>query len=246
MSSVPPADNWDALLSSFEGLSASEPASSPPTASLTVSTSTSSTSGEFQPFVFLGSSLAEGGGSKKTFFLTDVIDQEITCLGMVGGTKFCLKHRTGVGCCDTLSHVKSRFSPEDATLYLKENEIRAWCSPSFAVGMLTRDQIQFMLHHRLSKDDWISTFEALKVGAVPDWIQQSGEAKLWLKPAEASNQGEAEELILLSPKLTVTNDVLFSGIPMLSFDDMSQEDDHPVLSLEQVIEVGKSLFRGGS
>jgi hypothetical protein len=65
MSSNPPSDNWDALLSSFEGLSASGQSPFPPAASLTISTSTSSTSGEFQPFIFLGSSLADGGDPRR-------------------------------------------------------------------------------------------------------------------------------------------------------------------------------------
>jgi hypothetical protein len=73
MSSRPPADNWDDLLSSFEGLQTSEPSALPSliqarsssVEALTVSTSTTP-SGEFHPFIVLGSSLAEGGGVQES------------------------------------------------------------------------------------------------------------------------------------------------------------------------------------
>jgi hypothetical protein len=100
------------------------------------------------------------------------LEQNTLCLGLVGGEKFCLKPKAGIGCCDAASHILRRFAPGDATLYIKENEIRAWCLPAFRAVLLTRDQISFLLCYRLPKEAWISTFEAFEENTLPDWISK--------------------------------------------------------------------------
>jgi hypothetical protein len=268
MSSIAP-EHWDEFLSSFEAVSlapttsSASPPSLPATSTPSSAPSTSTASGEFKPFLSLASSLvAEGGGAKKTFALVSCSDRGIICGGQIGTAKFCLKPKTGFGSCDAASHVKSPFEFPAKSLYLKENEIRAWCEPRFDASFLSPEQLHLLLGLRLPKEEWVELFELLLVGIAPGWLFQLPDSKIWSNFApqtsptsvlptigiEPSNeQGDSNAKVsnipanaveILSPRFT-DSAIFLNGFPSLSFDDISQEDDVPysTLTMEQIGDV---------
>jgi len=263
MSSIAP-ENWDEFLTSFEAASLARPTSdndstSPPASASPSDPPTSTSSGEFKPFLFLGSSLVEeGGGPKKTFALVRCSDHHALCGGQIGTAKFCLKPKSGPGSCDAASHVKVPFEFPPHSLYIKENEIRAWCDPRFESSFLSSDQLHHLLSIKLPRDEWIMLFDLLTVGIAPEWLLQSPVAKLWtnfapqssptsvlpqstnivVKPDTTTKFSQSNEVEILSPRFT-DSAVFINGIPSLSFDDASQEADVPysALTMNQVGEL---------
>jgi hypothetical protein len=144
-------------------------------------------------------------------------------------------------------------------LYLKENEIRAWCEPRFEASFLTPEQLHNLLGIRLSKEEWTELFDLLLAGIAPGWLLQLPDSKVWLNfapqtsptsvlptnvvepstdPFEPTTQGSStptNEVEILSPRFSESA-VFLNGFPSLSFDENSQEDDVPysTLTMEQI------------
>jgi len=264
MSSLAP-DQWDDFLTSFKtttiGLVPASAAATTPSTSESVAQSTTSASGEFKPYLFLGASLIEeGGGTKKAFALASCSDRNVICGGQIGSSKFCLKPKAGPGYCDAASHVKVPFEFPPKSLYVKENEIRAWCEPRFDESLLAPEQLHHLLSLKLPKENWIALFESLELGVAPDWLLQS-DPKLWTSfapktsptsvlpddvPRRSAFQTEStsdqvpsalqsNEIEIVSPRFA-DSAVFINGFPTLSFDDNSQEDDafYSSLTMDQI------------
>ena len=216
-------DQWDAVLSSMErqDTSAAAPSPSPSLVALTPSTQSS---GEFQAFTVIGSTLA-GGESKKTYGLCVPSDMKDVCFGIISGTKFCLKDEATGGKCTVASHAK-KFSPSLHAFHIKELETKAWCKPVYEGSSFTPEQRSFLLKHQLSRSEWDDTFNLLHQKLIPDWIKVSGGASLWSFltvdtvepiPSLEANQGIMQ---LTSPGFADPETGLFQLIPSLSYDSV--------------------------
>jgi hypothetical protein len=235
-------DAWDEVVASLHRAETSG-SSSAPSPSAVASTPSTQSSGEFQPFSLIGSVLA-GGSSKKTFSLCLPSTMEGLCLGMISGTKFCLKDDS----CSVASHAK-KFSPSGDTFYIKELDSKAWCKPAYAGASLSSKQRLFLLSQQLARAEWDETFLILQQGLVPDWIKNVGAEKLWASsdaPIQEPDQDATAkpDLQLTSPKLANTDTGLFQLIPALSYDsveiDPSSASDEV---MTQVVTDVNSRFR---
>lgn len=116
-------DQWDEAIASMECQDA--PAESfSPSPSLVLSTPSTQSTGEFQPYSLIGSVLAGGGGgSKKTSSLCIPSLLDGVCLSIILGTKVCLK--------DEGSSSKCMVASCSEAFYIKELETKAWCKPMY-------------------------------------------------------------------------------------------------------------------
>jgi hypothetical protein len=190
------------------------------------------------------------------------------CSGQIGTAKFCIKPRAGRGCCDAASHFKATFPFPPSSLYLKENEICAWCEPHFKAWFLSPEQLHFLPSIKLPKEDWIALFDLLEVGVAPEWLLQTLDAKIWsnfipktsptsvlpvnlsqahAQTAPAVHPTTADiktslEIEILSPRFT-DSAVFLQGFPSLSFDDLSQEEDAAPYSSLTPSQIGEILHK---
>jgi hypothetical protein len=66
-----------------------------------------------------------GGGGRKSFGLVYGGGLSTVCGGLIGSSKFCLKHTS----CGVASHSK-KFDWDGTSFYVKENETRAFSKPT--------------------------------------------------------------------------------------------------------------------
>jgi len=213
-------ENWDELLD--------PPITTPTAASTTTapSPSTATSSGEFQPFLAVGFSVA-GGGDRKSFALLHggrVLD---LCCGVIGTSKFCLKTTAS---CEVLAHAK-KFEPDAFTFYLKENEHRAFFKPSFSAPGLSEATIDMILSIKRTVQETVSILEECR--------REGAELTPEL-PREETNkdsinlQVDSEILVLSeqgsfeleSPKFTTAEAGIFSSTPHLSFDEEDEGENN--------------------
>jgi hypothetical protein len=217
-------DQWDEVLASMQRQDASAVSSSPSPGGVLPTPSTLS-SGEFHPYSLIGSALAGGVSSTKTFSLCVPSLLDSVCLGIISGTKFCLKDEASGSKCTVASHIK-KFSPSPEAFYIKEIETKAWCKPVYNGAGFTSEQRSFLLTHQLSRGDWDETFAQLGQGIVPDWIVTAGGEKLWSssKPEflKTESDTKSDDLVLVSPKLANVETGLFQLIPALSYDSVEE------------------------
>jgi hypothetical protein len=147
------------------------------------------------------------------------------CLGIISGTKFCLKDEAAGGKCTVASHAKM-FSPTKHAFYVKEVETKAWCNPMYEGSSLTPEQRSFLLKYRLSRSEWDDTFALLGQKRIPEWIKATGEISLWSflnvdTAVTIPNADGAQEVMqLTSPGFADPETGLFQLIPSLSYDSV--------------------------
>jgi len=112
-------------------------------------------------------------------YLVSCSKRNVVCRGQIGTAKFCIKPQASPGCCDAVSHLKVIFEFPASSLYLKENEVQAWCEPRFEASFLSPEQLHFLLSIKLPKEDWMSLFDLLEVGVATEWLLQTSDAKIW-------------------------------------------------------------------
>jgi hypothetical protein len=221
MSSPFSFDNWDQLLDS-------SPAPSP-SASTAVPTPSSASTGEFQPFVAVGLSVAGGGGDRKGFSLLYGEHAENLCCGVIGTSKFCLRLATA---CGVMAHTK-KFEIEPTLIYLKENENRAFIKPVFEAGNLNESDLAGLLAEKHTLQDLSRLLEKFKDKA-PE--ASSNDTEQVSTVSEGNNLFkslgvESGSLMLQpsfdldSPKFVTDEAGIFSAVPQLSFDVEAEDDD---------------------
>ena len=235
---------WDEVVAQLE-VTTSSMAPSP---SVTVSTpSTQLSSGEFQPYALIGSNLA-GGNSTKTYLLCVPSTTSGLCLGVISGTKFCLKDEDSSGKCSVALHIK-KFSPVADAFYIKEADTKAWCKPAYNGAGLTSEQRLFLLSHQLSRAEWDDTFALLKQQLIPDWIKRLDIKQVWVKPQMlvpdvSTTPGVNVALTLTSPRLTDGEPGLFQLIPTLSYDSVDVDtSSSPTTAMDHVLDSVNDRFR---
>lgn len=210
-------DPWDLLTPS---------ASSPAPSSGTVSTApslqvTSSSSGEFNAFSFVGaavsagSEIVSGGGNEKSLFL--VVEDGGYCLGNISGSKFCTKLCVDGKSCGIPTHASRKARVLFDHVYILENESKAFFEPRLDIKALEDQQLKLILSRRFPKEQWNALFVAMDQGNYPDWLLAA--------QAESTVDVTAsleDVLTLKSPKQAVAKTGIFGIFPALSYDD---EDD---------------------
>jgi hypothetical protein len=224
-------DDWDSAIAAIAAehqipSTGTTPSGTSTSGSLSLPTPTSLASGEFQPFTMIGSTLTGGGGPGRTFALFSSHHKSEVCLGMISGTKFCLKGEADSSKCTIASHTK-KFAPAEGGLYIKENDLKAWCTPAFDGLSLTADQRNFLLQQALTRLTWDETFQALDEGKLPKWLLASPGKDLWM--VEPPTPSIKPVLDLVSPKFSTSGGPsLFDMVPSLSYDSSDlPSDDSP-------------------
>jgi len=207
-------DDWDTLLP----LPSTVGSSSLTTPSASVLSSSSTPTGEFQPFTAVGMAVAGGGGRKAVslFFGGHVAS---VCAGTIGKSKFCIKasmqDATNLlgDICVVQAHGTHKFPVDTNSFYVKETDAKAYMKPVFDAPVLTDDAIAAILQQSLSIKEWEVFFADLSQGAVPDWL-----APHWTTGPECMATAPST---LTSPRLSVSAVGPLNFVPTLSFDDES-------------------------
>jgi hypothetical protein len=91
-------------------------------------------------------------------------------MGTISASKFCIKPLLGdKTSCGAVTH-SCKFQPPNQSTFLKENEIRAYCTPAFDLTLLSpaqRLRIQGVL---LSVDECLQLFEQVHHRVPPKWL----------------------------------------------------------------------------
>jgi len=249
-------EEFDALLASASSDAVPSARSSGRSSGLTVATSTSSSTGVHgeSPVVVVHSVPGDGMGgraggglggfqgnlsglisppSKRVSLILEPSDATL-CLGMISTSKFCIKPLLGEAVtCGAAAHGK-KFQPARVSAFLKENEVRAFCTPTLDLSMLTPAQYLRIQGVQLSKEEWVQLFEQIQNGTPPKWMTFDDDLKL--DDAMAPNVEETESgVMILSPAHAAAGSLL-GLIPMLSFDSASSSNtNEEVGDLEEVV-----------
>jgi hypothetical protein len=207
-------DDWDNLLP----LPSTVGSSSLTTPLASVLSSSSTPTGEFQPFTAVGMDVAGGGGRKAVslFFGGHVAS---VCAGMIGKSKFCIKASVQDATnllgdiCVVQAHGTHKFPVDTNSFYVKETDTKAYMKPVFDAPVLTDGAIAAILQQSLSIKEWEVFFAGLSQGAVPDWL-----APHWTTGPECTATAAPT---LTSPRLSVSTEGPLNFVPTLSFDDDS-------------------------
>lgn len=126
-------DPWDFL-------STSSPSGSLPSATSrdsvapSLQATSSSSSGEFNAFSFVGAAVAAGtsgnggvGGNEKSLFLLP--SKGGFCLGNISGSKFCTKRCVDGKSCGIPTHATRKFRTSSEHVHILETENKALCEP---------------------------------------------------------------------------------------------------------------------
>jgi hypothetical protein len=170
------------------------------------------------------------GGSSATFPKrgTLLIDPNpsVICLGAISSSKFCIKPLTGgKGTCGAAAHM-CKFQSPNFSAFLKENEIRAYCTPAFDLSPLSPAQHLRIQGIQFSVEEWNQLFDQVTQGVPPKWLT-FGET---LAPMEVVAE-EAMEEEILSPSHAAAGS-LMGLIPALSSESVTSSD-----SVEETVDV---------
>jgi len=127
-----PKDEWDDLLSAPVSLDSSSPSA--------VSPLVSSSSGEFNVFLFVGSAVSAGwvGGPKPLFVLPLSAN---LCLGTIGTSKIYIKPCVDNRSCGIPTHATRKAKVEASHFYVHENENKIFSMPKYPTTPFTNEQI---------------------------------------------------------------------------------------------------------
>jgi hypothetical protein len=241
-------DAWDTAIAALESGHPIPSTGTTPSGSSTLGSSllltptTTASTGEFQPFTMIGSALARGhGGSGKTFVLFSSHQKSAVCMGVISGTKFCLKEESDTSKCTIASHMK-KFVPVEGGLYLKENDLKAWCKPVFDGSKLTEAQRDFLLQQELSRSTWESPFQVLSEDQLPTWLLDSNGKTLWT--VKAPMLPAQSVMNLVSPKFSISEGPqLFDMVPSLSYDSSNLPTDASPAAAAQTLQSFNDRFK---
>jgi hypothetical protein len=218
-------DNWDQLLDS---------AAPTPTLSSTQAPSPSTAStGEFHPYVAVGLSVA-GGGDCKLFALLHGGRVDSLCCGVIGTSKFCLRPSS---LCGVLAHSK-KYEVDASSLYLKENEHRAFIKPSFLFNELDEETLETLVAGKHTLQDLSDLFDSFKKPQVLDLRIDAPELNTQSVsvPFDSVNSAQAltiqDSFNLESSKFAMEETGIFSAPPQLSFEVDDLEDGDMFSRLE--------------
>jgi hypothetical protein len=193
-------DDWEGLLASS--------APTVDTLASTPTTSTSSPSGEFQPFTAVGVAVAGGGGRKSVSLFFGGHVGEV-CSGTIGKSKFCIKPGTGDTLiappdgCQVQAHGTHKFPVDKDSFYVKENDAKAFMKPVFSAPGIPIGAVEAILQQTLTLKEWEMFFDDLGQGIFPEWLQPH------MSALEVVPEGEIFEGNLLH------------SVPSLSFEEDS-------------------------
>ncbi len=203
----------------------SPPASSLGRSASLLSSRSSASSGEYNVFSAVGSSVAGGGITRELWFL-DV--NKHPCLGKVGVAKFCAKEcEKGKTSCGTVRHV-SKFSVKRDGAYIHASENQVFCAPCLELGGFSDSQRAKLLSLSKTTAEWNLLIKSLTDGDVPEWLEES-ESKT--NDVDDLSEGPGS-LQLLSPMASDAKHGVFLEFPNFSFDSESSEN----METEEVVE----------
>jgi hypothetical protein len=127
--------------------------------------------------------------------------------------------------CGAAAHAK-KFQPPASTAFLKENEVRAFCTPALDLSILTPAQCLRIQGVQLTKAEWVQLFKQLKCRNPPKWLTFEEEPSIIIE--EGDNSPEAD---LRSPTHASAG-TLLGLIPMLSFDSVPSTEGSEDESLD--------------
>jgi hypothetical protein len=213
----PDDDNWQGFTSSLittlpdmqssSGSNVTSPPSQP---------SSTGSSGKFNSFSFVGTSLAGGGVRRSLLVMQPRSKLERLCLGLVGSNKFCTKDRLpGASSCGTTKHEAAKFDALQDHCYVKVNEIQAHCLPTLSIAGCSDSQVHALSERIYTDAKWGPIFDSIVSGVPPDWLPT---APVVLPQVQEDTAGplSLQPLGLLSPTTQASN--LFDSQPKLSFD----------------------------
>jgi hypothetical protein len=166
-------------------------------------------------------------------------------MGVISGTKICLKEETDMSKCTIALHTK-KFVPVEGGLYIKENDLKTWSKPVFDGSRLTEPQQDFLLQQELTRPAWESTFQAFSEGRLPDWLLISAGKALWTveEPTPSPDtEVNTTPLNLVSPKFSSTEGPnLFDMVLTLSYDSADLPTDDSPDSTAQALQSFNERF----
>jgi len=146
-------------------------------------------------------------------------------MGSIQNTKFCTRKP---GTCTVTAHTQKKFQAQDLTGYLRETEIRAFCSPGYGLSELSTLQIKRLQEVQLTTSEWQQLFQQLTQGDTPKWLAFEDSTphtdKLEIDTVIPDLPDEDE---LISPLAQWRSGGLMNLIPVLSFDDSITSSSSP-------------------
>jgi hypothetical protein len=195
----------------FSGLSISSSPDSvrPPT----LTSSSTSSSGEYNAFTFVGGLISGGGSRRGLWILPSNAEASKTCLGQVGSTKFCTMVLEGsASSCGVMRHGTNKFDVTPGVVYIRCNDIQAFCAPNLDLKNFTDKEGEALLSAAATAADWESTLVALGKGERPDWLQLPEPSE------ERGGLDKVPSLSLTSPRISDSKAGIFAVLPSLSFE----------------------------
>lgn len=134
------------------------------------------------------------------------------CMGTISASKFCIKPLLGdKTSCGAVTHSR-KFQPPNQSAFLKENEIRAYCTPAFDLTLLSSAQRLRIQGVLLSVDEWLQLFEQVRHRVPPKWLAFDEPSTM-----EEIEVEEQPQEAILTPSHAASS-CLLGLIPTLSFD----------------------------
>jgi hypothetical protein len=216
-------DDWKGLSIGVSSTLTSTSGSSEPTR---LDPSSSSSSGKYNMFNFVGATISGGGPKRSLFHTSSIAKLDKVCLGLVGSNKFCIKScLEGSNSCGTGRHGSSKFSIAMNCFYIKHSDSQVHCQPVLDGSSLTLLQVEAVLDKTLSASEWSSAFTSILEGVYPDWWP-SDVIDEEISTLVHQNNFTLEKLSILSPTRAGDNPSVFDFHPSLSFDS-SESSDNP-------------------
>lgn len=191
-----------------------------PSPVLLPTSSSSSTSGEFNSFVAVGT-VAGGGGHRGLWFDKDLGQR--CCLGKIGaGTpgktvKFCIKMCEGTSrSCDVARHAHAKVKLVPHYGYIKFNDEMALLSPVLDTSTLSAAQLVGIKSKQFSVPEWERVLADIQNAEYPEWL--TGFEAVKPEPTKPNSPNKPE---IFSPRLIGDSGGIFSMAPSLSFDSDS-------------------------
>jgi hypothetical protein len=175
-------------------------------------------SGESPPFTLLGLSLTGGGSPAKRYPIITALAGNELCLGHIGSTKFCVRPvKQGSNGCGTTAHTSKKFTPPALSAFVKELDVRAFCSPVYSLANLSPEHILRLQGVHLTMSEWDELFTQLGANQPPKWLT------FGTTPTNDASP-PVEESTLLSPVAHEASGGILALVPALSFDDSIASD----------------------
>ena len=126
--------------------------------------SASATSGEFNLFTLIGSSMSDGGGLRRGLWWSEDVGSDKLCLGIVGTSKVCCKRVIGSAVsCGTSKHDRVKFVlPKTPHAFIKFSDKSFLSDPALDLSAhgFTESQLADLRSAKMTQEAWLRFFQA--------------------------------------------------------------------------------------